>query len=531
MNNPYAQPPGEGQPYPGVQQPNQPPQDAQPGAVSSAAYPPGQAPPPQHPQANAPYPGAAPAGPPPAAGAYPGAQHPGGAPNPAAPNPAAAGPYGQQPGTGANTAPSAVPPAGAPGQAPQQQQPAGSNVEEQLTEALAGEPSDGTKTVDTRNEKLKDGVNRCPRCGATDIQLRASSGMLICLFCRHEWSEKQFDQNRLGEGPISNLRGTVIGSGAADIQADVNEIVTMKCSGCGAEVVVNTAQAMSARCHWCRHNLTVNEQIPNGAVPDAVLPFKLSRDDAVERIKEFASSRKMFAHKKFKQDFSPHNVLGVYLPYMVVDANASVTTWGEGEVQTRRYTRKRGDKTETLYDADLYQIERHVDFTADDLTIESSAERGNMNAFVNTNNIINAILPFDTENAVAWNANYLGGFSSEKRDVDVSGLEPLLDHQLLSIGRSRVQESVRNYGRGVRWEAERLNLHGSRWVSMYLPVWLYSYYHEERGKGMVHYIAVNARTGETMGSIPVSHGRILVAALTVGTILEGAAIGILAVTA
>ena len=33
-----------------------------------------------------------------------------------------------------------------------------------------------------------------------------------------------------------------------------------------------TAEQMGARCHWCRHVLTVNEQIPNGAVPDAVLP-------------------------------------------------------------------------------------------------------------------------------------------------------------------------------------------------------------------------------------------------------------------
>jgi DNA-directed RNA polymerase subunit RPC12/RpoP len=56
-----------------------------------------------------------------------------------------------------------------------------------------------------------------------------------------------------------------------------------KCGGCGAEVVVNTAEQMGARCHWCRHVLTINEQIPNGAVPDAVLPFHITHDDAVAR--------------------------------------------------------------------------------------------------------------------------------------------------------------------------------------------------------------------------------------------------------
>jgi hypothetical protein len=64
---------------------------------------------------------------------------------------------------------------------------------------------------------------------------------------------------------------------------------------------------------------------------------------------------------------------------------------------------------------------------------------------------------------------------------------------------------------------------------MYLPVWLYSY-QEPGGKGsMLHYIAVNGRTGETMGSVPVQQWKLLLAALTVGTIVEGIALWIVAV--
>ena len=40
-------------------------------------------------------------------------------------------------------------------------------------------------------------------------------------------------------------------------------------------------------------------------------------------------------------------------------------------------------------------------------------------------------------------------------------------------------------------------------------------------------IAVNGRTGETMGSIPVQHWKLLLAAITVGTFLEGIALWIL----
>ncbi|WP_162602276.1 TFIIB-type zinc ribbon-containing protein [Nocardioides daejeonensis] len=382
--------------------------------------------------------------------------------------------------------------------------------------------------IATGNERLSDGVNRCPKCGSTEIQLRVSTGMLICLFCRHEWSEAQIDPIVTGEVAIGDLQGTTIASGAGDIDADAG-MLTMKCSGCGAEVVVNTAEATSSRCHWCRHVLAVNQQVPNGAVPDAVLPFKITRDQAVEHVRAFAGKRRMFAHRGFLKEFTPENVVGVYLPYMVVDGNVSADVHGHGEVQTRRYTRGTGDNKETVYDADIYRVDRHVDFTVDDLTLESSSERANMNAFVNTNNVINTILPFDTENAVQWNANYLVGYTSERRDQDVSAMQPVLEHQLLSIGRSEVRASIKGYDRGVRWEAERLAVHGTRWVSMYLPVWLYSYY-EQGDKPMVHYIAVNGRTGETMGSVAVSHARLLAAALTAGTALEAVAIAILAAT-
>jgi hypothetical protein len=193
---------------------------------------------------------------------------------------------------------------------------------------------------------------------------------------------------------------------------------------------------MTARCHWCRHVFGVNEQIANGAVPDAVLPFHIKKDDAVARIRQFVDKRRMFALKAFKDQFTPENVVGVFLPYMIVDSNVSAAVAGKGEIKTREYTVGSEKNKRTLYDADVYQVERQVDFTVDDLPLESSAERGNLDTRANTNNIINTILPFDTKNAVKWNASYLAGFTSEKRNLDVEKLRPRLEDQLLSIARA-----------------------------------------------------------------------------------------------
>ncbi len=141
--------------------------------------------------------------------------------------------------------------------------------------------------------------------------------------------------------------------------------------------------------------------------------------------------------------------------------------------------------------------------------------------------IINTILPFDTKNAVKWNASYLVGFSSERRDVDVEALRPRLEDQLLSIARHQVEASCSRFDRGVRWEQEGLDVHGTRWVAMYLPVWLYSYHQPGANGGMLHYIAVNGRTGETMGSIPIQQWKLLLAALTTGTFIEAIVIALL----
>ena len=384
--------------------------------------------------------------------------------------------------------------------------------------------------IDTSAEELRDGANHCPKCGATDIRHKPGSDLLICLYCRNQWHGQRIEEEfGLGEG-LDQLRGTIIASGARDIAADAAVLMSFKCTGCGAEVTVNTDSAMTARCHWCRHVFGVNEQVANGAVPDGVLPFHIKKDDAVARIRQFVGKRQMFALKAFKQEFTPENVVGVYLPYLIVDGKVSADVAGKAEIETRRYTRGTGDKKKTYYDADVYQVDRHVDFTVDDLTLESSAARGNLDTRANTNNIINTILPFDTKNAVKWNASYLVGYTSEKRDRDVAHLMPRLQDQMLSIARAQMEPSVARYDRGVRWEQERLNLQGTRWVSMYLPVWLYSYQQPGPGGrgGLLHYIAVNGRTGETMGSVPVQQWKLLLAALSIGTVVEALALWFIA---
>lgn len=383
-------------------------------------------------------------------------------------------------------------------------------------DALDEVASEGPTVIQT-DVGGSDGLNKCLRCGATEISLNPKTGKLRCHFCRYEWdAQSALDTMGLNTA-IEDLTGLVMGSGAGDIIPSTDVVVTFKCEACGAEVVIDTDHSTQARCHWCRNVLSMNEQIPNGAVPDMVLPFKIPKEEAVKQIEAFVKKRKFFAHRKFLKEFDANNVMGVYLPYMVVDMNAKATLSGQGEHETRRYTVGSGKDKETRYEADLYDVWRTFDLHIDDLTVESSAQRLDQDTKTNTNNIINSVMPFDTENAVVYDSNYLSGFTSERRDTNIDQIAPLVQLQAEDIARHSALELIDFFDRGVRWEEESLEVVGQRWVSAYLPVWLYSYHEgKKNGKEMLHYVAVNARTGETMGSVPLNQLRLI----SVSTLVE-----------
>ncbi len=359
--------------------------------------------------------------------------------------------------------------------------------------------SNDTTIVNTGSEN---GQNKCPKCGATDISLNLKTGKLRCRYCRYEFEPEKVE-GMLADADLSQLQGQVVGAGATNIVADTNDIVTFKCSSCGAEVVIDTASATQARCHWCRNFLSVNQQIPNGSIPDVVLPFGISKDEAKVEIEKFVGKRKFFAHPKFRQEFTTENIMGVYLPYMIVDANAHVNLVGNGEHLTRTYYRGSGEHRKTYYDADLYHVERDFDLVIQGLTVESSADKLNNASSDVTNNVINAIMPFDLENCVKFDSNYLKGFTSERRDTNIDQLKSLVDTQSRDIAKFAANDTLKEYDRGVAWDNEQLDVKGQQWKAAYLPVWLYSYLQVNGEKKVLHYVAVNARTKETMGSVPI----------------------------
>lgn len=371
-----------------------------------------------------------------------------------------------------------------------------------IAQAINGAPPD--VVVNATPEGAVDGVNRCEKCGASEVTYSASTALFTCSFCRHQWAALALDAAmKLSEG-IHELKGTVRSTAAADI-ADTGALVTLACTGCGAEVVIDTDHNLRARCHWCKHELSLNNTVPNGAVPDGILPFTVTKEQAMSYISGFVQQRKAFALPAFSESFKPENVMGVYLPYMTVDGNISARLDGVGEVLEARVTV--GDN-KTAYRVQKFNVTRSFDVTVDDVVVETASSKADIHSTVSTNNIINSVLPFDVKNIVRFTSNFLGeNFTSERRDMDIDHAEEYATQHFMTIARGSASRTIPAYDRGVRWDSEQLKIKGSRWTSVLLPVWLYGFVENKNGKAVTHYMAVNGRTGATMGSVPINSAK------------------------
>lgn len=359
-------------------------------------------------------------------------------------------------------------------------------------------------------ERANDGQVKCPKCGATEIGSNIKSGKLRCYFCRHEFTPEKVD-----DVDIATLEGVNIYEAAQNISDDSGDVLTLKCESCGAEVIIDTASSTQARCHWCRNTLSLNSVIPNGAVPDVILPFKITKEEAEAKIAKFVNDRKFFAHPTFTKEFTTVNICGVYFPYMLVDVNAHMRLSGVGEIETDRYmVTVDEDKKEERYDADVYKVERDFDIMIDDLTIESNVDKLKYGDSNKTTNIINSILPFDTKNCVRYDSNYLRGFTSEKRDTNINILRKITKVQAADVARMSVNKNIA-YDRGIRWKKENFEIKGESWKASYLPVWIYSYMQKKGDKTLLHYVAVNGRTAETMGSVPINKIKLILISILV----------------
>jgi len=315
---------------------------------------------------------------------------------------------------------------------------------------------------------------------------------------------------------VAGLHGLEVSQGAgAEVLPEAEDAVhTFRCPACGADLVVSAGtNEATIRCHWCRNRITTADRIANGASPDGIIPFSLSREQALAIMEKFLSKRRTFASRRFLAEFTPQGIQPVYFPYFIVDVNARAHHAGQAGHLIRRWTEGSGKDSTTYYDWDAYAFERQFNLYINDLLIENNLAFANTDRRVNTHNIINSMAPWNTHAMVPYSPLYLQAeYRAEPRTGNIPDVRPRVMIEATDISRRQSNTTMTGYNHGIRYEIDELSVQGERWVSALCPVWLSSYLEVKGNRHLLHYIAVNGSTGEVMGSVPTSRTRMLVVA-------------------
>ena len=160
----------------------------------------------------------------------------------------------------------------------------------------------------------------CSRCGAK-LDFAPGTSLLKCPYCGFEWpipkSEAQIYE--------VDYRAFLEKTGQEKESYAVQRI---HCEKCGAETTM-PPEAAAAICPFCGANMVFSQSVSRLIKPDALLPFKVSYQDAFESFRSWI--RKLWfapgSLRKYAQ--TEGKLSGVYVPYWTYDSDTTTTYAGE----------------------------------------------------------------------------------------------------------------------------------------------------------------------------------------------------------
>ena len=259
------------------------------------------------------------------------------------------------------------------------------------------------------------------------------------------------------------------------------------CPSCGAELICDETTAATA-CPYCGNPTVVPGKLSGALRPDYVLPFKLSREDAVAALKKHYKG-KPFLPKSFTAGNHIQEIRGVYVPFWMFDGSAD--GWADYHAtRSRTYTSGDYEVTET----DHFQIHRagFVDF--EKVPVDASSKM--------PDDHMDSIEPYDYGGLKDFSTAYLPGFLADKYDVTVEECAARADDRCAGTLESALRSTVIGYDTCVP-AGQSIRLHRGKVHYALLPVWLLN----TKWQGKDFLFAMNGQTGKLVGDLPVSRGK------------------------
>lgn len=325
---------------------------------------------------------------------------------------------------------------------------------------------------------------KCACCGA-ELKFSSGSQKMSCEYCGTEFEVEAVQELADAQKPAEeNISWDSYQSQTLDPETGM---CTYSCSSCGAQIVGDQSLAAS-ECPYCGNTVVMDNNVSGMMKPDYVIPFKVDKNAAVAKFKEFCKGRVLLP-SGFMNEHRIEKIEGVYVPYWLFDAKAKarirfraqrVTCWTEGDY----------DVTKT----DHFMLYRAGSMEFDHVPVDGTSKL--------EGDITEAVEPFDMKGAEEFKSAYLSGFLADRYDIEAEDCKPRANERIKQSIRNALADTCSEYT-SVLPEQENISLESGKINYALLPMWLLT----AKYKGKLYRFAMNGQTGRFVGELPVSVGK------------------------
>lgn len=302
-------------------------------------------------------------------------------------------------------------------------------------------------------------IFKCRNCGGNTIYSPEHKGM-YCPYCDSENSQERTDEQ-------SELK---------------------ICPNCSGEL--NVEEHTSAlQCPYCDHYIILNERVEGAYAPVKIIPFKLSKEMVKNMMKD-NFCKKIFAPTDFLSEVKLNSMTGEYVPFWLYDYETRCFYEGEG---TKVRVSVIGDTeiTETSF----YHVVRDINIRYQGIPADASTKM--------TDDIMDLMEPYQYQEMVDFDPEYMSGFLGEKYNMPSSDVEFRARNKMSESAETYLNQSISGYMR-LAHHNKNINVGKQNAQYVLLPVWKYIYKYKEE----LYPFYINGQTGKIIGKVPVSRAKV-----------------------
>lgn len=255
------------------------------------------------------------------------------------------------------------------------------------------------------------------------------------------------------------------------------------CDACGGQLITDDHTAATF-CPYCGNTAILPGRLNDGLKPDAVIPFKTTKEDAKAAFFRLCRGKPLLP-KWFTQEQQVEKITGIYVPFWLYDCDADfVGSYRATRVHTWADSRYIYTKT------DHYLLNRQAGSHYSGIPMDGSTKMDD--------SFMESIEPYDYGDLVEFDTAYLSGFLADKYDVESRAGEDRIRQRVENAMADQLQSTFLGYAT-VLPNSRQLNIRHSQARYVLLPVWLLN----TKYKDKTYTFAMNGQTGKMTGQFPV----------------------------